>query len=462
MEFPNVYGNLRDYLSVSSLSLKSLLLNRRIDKVPNRTKHYRQTNSNGYWKEVPSEIMEIIVQRLSVSDRIRMSTVSKYWGAIASQKHIPTTPQFPWLTLPHDDHRNNKELSFYDMSAGKVQKLKLPKRLQGTVCCGSSKGWLIMADDASYRNFLFPSSKNESDIFLFNPISREVHQLPPLTTIPGYQQFLKEKIHNISCFVKKIELSSANVSECVVAGVFKSCCFPMAEVAICRPGNKQWSIFTGKTEDDNFAFSNFLICKSTLYLLAMVEHVENYNLDLGAGFEMNIKIIPGSYIEEGDQDEVMADDFVLLSEGAFRLYLVESTSNEILLIKRVYDLFIERINEDDDHIEDDHILDYNKTSSFYVFKMDPSTSEWHRLDNIDDQVFFISFGGSASVSAKDFEGVRGNCIYFAEDYDYCGDNPCPISRDCGVFYLEDGRIERPFPSVSLPLRSRMCWFTPIL
>ncbi|XVF45676.1 hypothetical protein PTKIN_Ptkin02bG0226400 [Pterospermum kingtungense] len=389
-----------------------------MDEVPKRN-----------WEEVPSEIMEDTVKRLSVSDRIRMSIVSKYWGAIASKKHIPTAPQIPWLILLHSGITG---LRFFDISVRNHITLNLPKQLQGMVCCGSSKGWLIMADDASDRNFQFSSSTHESDIILFNPNSREVHQLPPLTTIPCYQRFLKGTENDISCFVKKIELSSANVSECVVTGVFKSHRSPMADLAICRPGNKKWSIFTGKTEDENFVFSNFLICKATLFLLAWVKHVENYNLELGAGFEVNIKIIPGSYLEEGDQVEVMEDDFALLSKGAFRLYLVESTSNEILVIKRIYDLFIDRINEDDD-IEEEDILNYNKTSSFDVFKMDLSTGEWHRWNNIDDQVFFISIGGSASVSAKDFEGVRGNCIYFDEEYDYCADYPCPISRDCGVF-----------------------------
>ncbi|XVF45672.1 hypothetical protein PTKIN_Ptkin02bG0226000 [Pterospermum kingtungense] len=312
-----------------------------------------------------------------------------------------------------------------------------------------------MAEDSKYCEAWFRSSSTH-DMFLFNPISGEVHQLPSLTTIPCYQRFMMRKRHNVSCFVTKMELSSAKVSECIVAAAFDPCSSSSKPVvAICRPENKQWSIFTGKTEDENFKFYDSLLCETTLYLMGTVEHFKNYNLELGAGHEVNFKIIPGLYSELDQVDVgVMADDFMLLSKGEFNLYLVESTSNEIFLIKRIYDLFIQRMDEDEDI--------YPKTSGFYVFNMDPSTGQWHRLYNVDDQVFFISLGGSSSVSAKDFEGVRGNCIYFAEDHDYCVENPCPISRKCGVFYLEDGRIERPFPSLSLPLRSQMSWFTPIL
>ncbi|XVF45674.1 hypothetical protein PTKIN_Ptkin02bG0226200 [Pterospermum kingtungense] len=148
----------------------------------------QQQTSNRCCEEIPIEILEVIVGRLSLSGGIRMSIVSKYWGAIAMDKRIPTTPQIPRLTLPHDSntkYTKTKYMSFYDMSANKIHKLKLPKQLKGTVCCGSSKGWLIMAEDVYYQNVLSPSSTH--DMFLFNPISGDVHQLPSLTTIPCYQ-----------------------------------------------------------------------------------------------------------------------------------------------------------------------------------------------------------------------------------------------------------------------------------
>ncbi|XVF45677.1 hypothetical protein PTKIN_Ptkin02bG0226500 [Pterospermum kingtungense] len=385
------------------------------------------------WEEVPSEIMEDIVERLSVSDRIRMSMVSKYWGAIASQKHIPTAPQIPWLILLKS---RITALRFLDMSVRKHVTVNLPKRLQRTVCCGSSKGWLVMVD------LLLRSSKSkpyQSDMFLFNPISGEVRQLPSLSTIPCYQEFIKEAKKqgkgstNLS-FVQRIELSSANVSECIVAGAFKPSDTTSTMVAICKPGNWRWTIFNSKSEDKNFRFIDFLFNKCrVLHVTGTVNRVENYNLKLGAGCEVNLKIIPC---------EVASVWWCLYP----KLYLVESTSNEILLIKRFY------IG--------------SGTRTFYVFKMDSSSGEWHRLYNIDDQVLFISSRGSESVSAKDVAGVKRNCIYFAEDAEYrkviearwSGLSP----RDSGVFYLEDGRIEKSLPIAGSALISAVRWFTPIL
>ncbi|XVE48735.1 hypothetical protein DITRI_Ditri01bG0025900 [Diplodiscus trichospermus] len=477
MEF-QIYGNLGDYLSFNPHPLQFLLINRRKAEIPKRI--IMQTSINGYWEDVPREIKEDILERLSLSDRIRMSIVCKYWGAIALQKHIRITSQIPWLTIPHSS--NSTELSFYDMSEGKIQKLKLPKRLHGMVCCGSSKGWLFMAKDCPYSllwhklanychqviqatipwlgHVLFQQWRiPESDIFMFNPISGEVHHLPSLFTIPCYQQFLrnKGKSHSVSRFISKIELSSANVSECIVAGAFDDgdLATPIM-VAICRPGNNQWSTFTAKSNDKNFELIDFLFNKRTLYMISKVNHIETYILEL-VGCEVNLKLIPSLHIEAEDVDlnyRLITDEFVLVSNTYSYFYFVESTRGEMLLIKRMYD-----------QLESPDPLVYIKTSSFYIFKMDHNTNQWQRLYNIDDQVLFVSGGGSLSLSATDFEGVEGNCIYFVDDLDYSGEDLCPIlSRECGVFYLQDKRVERSFPNTgtNLPLHTRISWFTPVL
>ncbi|XVF45730.1 hypothetical protein PTKIN_Ptkin02bG0229900 [Pterospermum kingtungense] len=95
------------------------------------------------WDELPSKIMVVIAERLSLSDR----------------------------QVSNNDNNNNKQLRLFDMSARKDIKLKLPNRLQRTV----SKGWLVMADCV-----LLCSSTPESDMFLSNQVSGE-HRFRPKT-----------------------------------------------------------------------------------------------------------------------------------------------------------------------------------------------------------------------------------------------------------------------------------------
>ncbi|XVE48744.1 hypothetical protein DITRI_Ditri01bG0026600 [Diplodiscus trichospermus] len=235
-----------------------------------------------------------------------------------------------------------------------------------------------------------------------------------------FEQFLEdldheEKRHNISSFIRRIELSSADVSECIIVGAFGFNYQTPTILAICRPEDKEWSIVNGKTEDNkNFNPVDFVFSKGTLHVVDTIEHSENYTIKL-TGREVNMKIIPSLPIEEDVIEDVgvKTDDFVMLLNHSYCFYLVESVDHEMLLIKKVSDWIQRRDDEGDD-------IDpwYPKTSSFYVFKMDPSTGEWHRLHSIDDQVLFISYGGSSLLYVKDVKGVQENCIYFAEDVDY--------------------------------------------
>jgi hypothetical protein len=99
---------------------------------------------------------------------------------------------------------------------------------------------------------------------------------------------------------------------------------------------------------------------------------------------------------------------------------------------------------------------YFKTSNFGVYKVGCST----KLTSIGDKMLFLSKGESVSVSAADFKGYSGNLIYFFEDDDYSFEDHDPIvTRESGVFYLDDERIERSFLSTP-PTECVMCWFTP--
>ena len=47
------------------------------------------------------------------------------------------------------------------------------------------------------------------------------------------------------------------------------------------------------------------------------------------------------------------------------------------------------------------------------------------VNNLGDQVFFLGKDSSFSVSATEFSGCKGNCIYFTDE------------NDIGVFYFEN-------------------------
>ncbi|KAI9181766.1 hypothetical protein LWI28_018375 [Acer negundo] len=131
-------------------------------------------------------------------------------------------------------------------------------------------------------------------------------------------------------------------------------------------------------------------------------------------------------------------------------------------------------NDDEDHIheddqeeedhDDDNMIDfkYFETSKFEVFKIDdPSANNNNnmsvtRLNRPGDRMLFVSKLGSVSVKAPEFNEMKENYISFVEDEEQ-GNYHIGISHESRIFYLEDERIERCFPSMN-----HMSWFAPNL
>lgn len=57
-----------------------------------------------------------------------------------------------------------------------------------------------------------------------------------------------------------------------------------------------------------------------------------------------------------------------------------------------------------------------------VYKLVEAHKHWEWVNDLDDQVFFVGDQDcSYSISACDFLGLKGNCIYFSEVM-FCGSN----------------------------------------
>ncbi|KAL6176707.1 hypothetical protein ACLB2K_053340 [Fragaria x ananassa] len=68
------------------------------------------------WLKASADIIENILKRLNVGDRIRLSIVSKHWNSIVTRRDIRGAPhELPWLLLPHP--RRWEYLSFLNLSS---------------------------------------------------------------------------------------------------------------------------------------------------------------------------------------------------------------------------------------------------------------------------------------------------------------------------------------------------------
>ncbi|XP_024163718.1 uncharacterized protein LOC112170604 [Rosa chinensis] len=473
-------GNLRYFLAFAKslyFKFKKLLEYKGEQKCSSLSSDY------GCWHGLPEEILEKIVQNLGLSDRIRLSILCKSWRPVVMNS---SAHEFPWLVLPQSpDCSNDKTLSFFSLSDGKVVDLKLPKQVQGGWFYGSSKGWLIMIKEQGLN----------SQIFLLNPISGDLHQLPSLATIPSFQKYVEDKkwkLYGGSLFFHQIVLSTSNVNsdQCVVAASFDSC----DELALCRPGGKTWSVFR-PLDHEHEGLAQLLFSSGKLYALiggeikkegivAQTLRFGDHALELMMVYVGALIIPPIGEIEEYNDHEVYL-------QGLTSSFLLESTNNEVLLIHKVDDYFImvnndseedseadilegedegndmeeegnydegddnyndndaEDVegNDEDEEEEDEYYNEnndwnesmYARTNSFKVYKIDSKTdtNNFLRLQSLGDQMLFLAEHGSLSLCATDFKESEKNCIYFATKATMRHVLPKPqTSREIGLFNLD--------------------------
>lgn len=426
-----------------------------------KLQYKKQKYCSPSWQEAPEDVIQMILEHMNLSGRVRFGSLCKFWRFVSLQRDIRTPPQLPWLVHPHTCEFY---LSFSSLSEGKVFNLRLPRTGWFR---GSSNGWLFML-----KRYWWLNSKQ---LLLLNPISGAQHQLPYLV--------------NCSDIYEGVALSSSDISKCMVAVVFND-----KELGLCRPGDKSWSVFQVLDENNNLGTISRLLFSSSGMLYALV-YDGGFN---GVGAVQTLKLGDDEVKLQlvGIELEWWIDNGLdIFPGGACRSYLFESTNNEVLLIHQIYD----RVDEEDHANEDDNMegnnnneqgdvvlieelgnedmggegdneddkragtFEYIKTRCFRIYKIDVDNGNFRRVQTLGEQVLFVAeYSASMALPASDFKELQGNCIYFATN---AGHNPhleSYISREIGIFYMDSGRIERPFPGIEIPRHSRLSWFTPSL
>ncbi|URE24020.1 hypothetical protein MUK42_03367 [Musa troglodytarum] len=112
------------------------------------------------WCQLPLNLMEMLLECLSIPDRIRVAAVCEPWRSVASTLGFLEAARPPWLFVS----------TFYDWSwslqtivGEPVSDIKFLNNLQNEWLCGSSKGWLLISRREHNRGCLH--------VCLLNPIT---------------------------------------------------------------------------------------------------------------------------------------------------------------------------------------------------------------------------------------------------------------------------------------------------
>ncbi|XP_042519468.1 putative F-box protein At5g55150 [Macadamia integrifolia] len=359
---------------------------------------------------LPEDIMMLIISKLDLLDFHCFSSVCKSWKsiAIAAKKIMP--PQLPLLMLSSSEDQDHHD-GFFSLSHNKVFRLKLPPEVDGARCCGSTWGWLVMVTKLGRH-------------FLLNPLSGDLIELPPKATLPAHRQGVIYKLHKFGSFynyIRKAMLLSPPIADDFVVIVI----YCGKRLAFCRGGDETWTAIGYMETEDIIFYHGKLYAINRGFNLITVE--------LGPRPKVtSCSIAPPS---------TEASNFFILSK--ISVYLVECLGELLMVIR--YRKFVDS--------------NMSKTSMFNIFKLNTEGKCWTKVKDLGDQMLFIDKSNGFSLSAPDYFGFRGNCIYFTDDFSSkFGSTTC---KNLGVFRLEDNYIEF-FSSnylhsyLYLPI-----WFTPI-
>ncbi|KAF2310164.1 hypothetical protein GH714_007006 [Hevea brasiliensis] len=228
-------------------------------------------------------------------------------------------------------------------------------------------------------------------------------------------------------FIKKVVLSSSplKASNFVAMTILNQ----TGDLAYCRNGNQSWTIIENARSfcEDVVCFNGFFYAVNKSGQIAICD-VTSDSPEV-------------SFIETPRQ------------AGGDMQYLV-SSADELLLVTRYLDLEFEV-----DHPDRQQYIMY-RTIRFEVFRLDWSGPRWVRVRSLGDKVLFIGENTSLSLSATDFSGCMGNCIYYTDDYSDTNYDGHFGEHDLGIFKLLDGSIE-PLPCYPRNFHSRLRWPPPL-
>ncbi|XP_004967278.2 uncharacterized protein LOC101775408 [Setaria italica] len=133
------------------------------------------------WADLPRDLLESVLARLPVPDRLRFPAVCTAWqSAAATGASGSNAPLSPWLMLPFNPTARGRprrggggDARFLSLAEGRAYAIRQPASVVSEhVCVGSSPdGWLITADASS-------------ELHLLNPVTGAQVQLPSVATLP--------------------------------------------------------------------------------------------------------------------------------------------------------------------------------------------------------------------------------------------------------------------------------------
>ncbi|XP_071725129.1 uncharacterized protein [Rutidosis leptorrhynchoides] len=348
--------------------------------------------THGDWTSLPNLVSFIIFEKFSKSiDVVQFGLVCKQWY-LASKEYIETKRDIqrkalPVLLIPTKRGRKKKSRKLYCVIERKfISEVSVRSNKK---FCGSSHGWIAFNDENGI-------------ITLVNPFKNG-------TTIQLPRLHIQKKTINYWQDLRKLVLSE-DPSLCPQSFIAVAMFGGYQTIAYIKAGQESWTMIDNGIFNMTLTiFIDVIFYKGLVYAVTYRGLLVCFDVSQPPPVQVKILVDPG--IHE--------------STWKNKVYLVESSKGELLLVERYYDNWA------------------NWTKTFKVFNLVIDNEDGHLIDKVelkslDGDGLFLGQNYSMSISDMNFLENQRDSIYYTDDFERLSRDHHPGDRDIGIFRVKDG------------------------
>ena len=350
------------------------------------------------WSNLPKELLPVIGKTLQARiDVIRFRSICTSW-----RSSIPPLREISTVPLPFPFPTSSGSQAFLSQSA--IYRLEPPDENPNPSTC-SSKSWLVKVEESEHGTVRLLNPLSSIHIrFLSDPLPKVINLLDfrVIEVSKAYRFQFSSDMHVPG--MNKLVLFPNSVWNTSVEDTLIFVLFHEGKLGFVKYGDENWTL----VDDHNFYYDDIIVYKGQVYA------VDRWGTVPWIDSSMKLIQFSPPLCGLGNQK-----------------HLVESCG-EIYVVDRYFDRERRRWYLDENINRNNHNLNnyrvHPNTVDFKVYKLDQEWGCWVMVKDLGDRVFVLGNDCSFSVSAREFSGCEGNCIYFTD------------KNDIGVFYLENQRI----------------------
>ncbi|KAE9592819.1 hypothetical protein Lal_00028725 [Lupinus albus] len=415
-----------------------------------------RSSSNSNWSDLPSDVMELILQKLTLMDYLKCREICQSWqnmvrDALSTKGKCPPKPHFPFIieptrTIPFLVNPINGK--YYSFATELNYGLSLERFIGEETLCSqktniqhyvnvftSVEGWLIIQDYFNARRW------KEKDRFFglicfYNPVSKAMIKLPTLC----FTAFEDDAYES-----SKVVMSSKPDCKDSIIVILLYQYWTDYKLFFCKVRGLPWTKIETQHCGD-IGFSDIAIHGSKLYAITNVgcsEYVVVFNLS-----NPNAVTSERIVMVQDPKEQGFTFPHWEIEDCAYEksFLLMDSTSGDLFIVHCML-----RYDEDFE----------NWPLKFAVYKLDKSVPRWLKIERFDDKILLLDDKGIQFISTTNLDGpcmesIQTNCVYFTLTTQISKE----IFNDIGVFTLSDKKIQ--WLECSLAYKVGSVWFTPSL